>query len=127
MRLLNRELYGSDLQPVATKCRNEYQSARPFPNIWFPNFFDEKCLSEILDEFPDLSEGTHIEFQTPNEIKLASKGEYRFPERTKRFMHLLNSQPFLEFLQELTGIKEVLLPDPCFEGGDFTRSDPGAC
>ena len=31
----------------------------------------------------------------------------------------LNSQIFLEFLQELTGIKEALIPDPYFEGGGF--------
>ncbi|MBI1224865.1 MAG: 2OG-Fe(II) oxygenase [Bacteroidetes bacterium] len=32
-------------------------------------------------------------------------------------MHFLNSQPFLEFLQNLTGIEETLVPDPYFEGG----------
>jgi Rps23 Pro-64 3,4-dihydroxylase Tpa1-like proline 4-hydroxylase len=29
----------------------------------------------------------------------------------------MNSEPFLRFLQELTGIKETLIPDPYFEGG----------
>ena len=40
-------------------------------------------------------------------------------------MHFLNSQPFLEFLQQLTGIKETLIPDPYFEGGGFHEIKPG--
>src|SRR3546814_12941333 len=32
-------------------------------------------------------------------------------------MHFLNSQPFLEFLQQLTGIQEPLIGDPYFVGG----------
>ena len=124
MKVLN-EIYGNDLQAVAAKYKEEYQNGKPFPNISFPNFFNEDYLSEILEEFPDLSKGNHIKYQNPNEIKLASKGEYRFPEKTRRFMHLLNSQPFLEFLQELTGIEEVLLPDPYFEGGGFHQIKPG--
>lgn len=32
-------------------------------------------------------------------------------------MHFLNSEPFLEFLQILTGIKEPLIGDPYFIGG----------
>ncbi|MCB9285156.1 MAG: 2OG-Fe(II) oxygenase [Lewinellaceae bacterium] len=40
-------------------------------------------------------------------------------------MHLLNSQPFLEFLQNLTGIKETLIPDPYFEGGGYHQIKPG--
>jgi Rps23 Pro-64 3,4-dihydroxylase Tpa1-like proline 4-hydroxylase len=40
-------------------------------------------------------------------------------------VHFLNSQPFLEFLQQLTGIKETLIPDPYFEGGGFHEIKPG--
>ena len=123
MKILNKQY--SSLKEVAAKYKEAYQNADPFPNIYFNDFFDEDYLSEILDEFPDLSKDKHIKFQNPNEIKLASKGEYRFPEKTKRFMHLLNSQPFLEFLQELTGIEEILVPDPYFEGGGFHQIKPG--
>jgi len=40
-------------------------------------------------------------------------------------VHYLNSQPFLEFLQELSGIEEVLMPDPYFEGGGYHEIKPG--
>ncbi|MFD2145322.1 hypothetical protein [Mucilaginibacter antarcticus] len=42
-------------------------------------------------------------------------------------MHYLNSQPVLEFLQELTGIKETLLPDPYLLGGDITKLNRAVC
>lgn len=39
-------------------------------------------------------------------------------------MHYLNSQPFLEFLSNLTGI-ENLIPDPFFDGGGCHQIQPG--
>ena len=110
---------------VAKDHHEAYCNAAPFPNIHFENFFDEKKLEEVLAEFPDLSKGDQIKFNNPNEIKLASKGEHRFGDKTRKFMHYLNSQPFLEFLQELTNIEETLLPDPYFEGGGCHESKAG--
>jgi Rps23 Pro-64 3,4-dihydroxylase Tpa1-like proline 4-hydroxylase len=66
-----------------------------------------------------------IHYSNPNENKYATKGEYRFGPNTKHLVHFLNSQPFLEFLQEMTGIKETLIPDPYFEGGGFHEIKPG--
>jgi Rps23 Pro-64 3,4-dihydroxylase Tpa1-like proline 4-hydroxylase len=40
-------------------------------------------------------------------------------------MHFLNSEPFLMFLQKLTGIEETLMPDPYFVGGGFHEIKPG--
>ena len=98
--------------------REEYASALPFPHICFQNFFNTSVLRNILEEFPELGgEKQDVFYANPNEKKYASKGEYRFGKNTKEFMHFLNSQPFLEFLQKLTGIKETLIPDPYFEGG----------
>lgn len=64
-------------------------------------------------------------YDNPNERKHASKGEHVFRKRTKKLVHFLNSQPFLDFLQKLTGIKETLVPDPYLEGGGFHEIKPG--
>lgn len=114
-----------DLQAVAQQYKNHYQSAEPFPNIYFENFFNPAVLDAVLDEFPNLEGKDDIRYHTPNEIKLASKGERRFGTVTKAFTHFLNSEPFLLFLQELTGIEETLTPDPYFEGGGFHQTKPG--
>lgn len=107
------------------KARNEeYVTGDPFPNIYFDNFFNAEMLKDILNEFPDLTQKADIKFNDPNQVKLASKGEYRFGPKTKFFMHYLNSQPFLEFLSELSGIQN-LIPDPFFDGGGCHQIQPG--
>lgn len=108
-----------ELPDMGAGKHSEYRDAKPFPHIWFDDFFNADALREVLSEFPEL-EGKgkgEVHYANPNESKYASKGEYRFGPATLSFMHFLNSQPFLEFLQNLTGIKETLLPDPYFEGG----------
>lgn len=114
-----------DLQKVAAHYKSAYALADPFPNITFSEFFNPEMLDEILEEFPDLKKKGDIKFNNPNEVKLASKGEGKFGPKTKQFVHFLNSEPFLDFLQELTGIQEVLLPDPYFEGGGLHETKPG--
>tara|TARA_B110001450_G_C17517800_1_gene439245 strand:- start:2 stop:859 length:858 start_codon:yes stop_codon:yes gene_type:complete len=103
------------------KARNhadEYKNASPFPNISFDNFFNPEYLNKVLDEFPDLSAIKESQkFANPKEIKLAGKGEQFFGSETKKLMHFLNSEPFLQFLQIITGIKEPLISDPYFLGG----------
>lgn len=115
----------ANLRELAQECKAEYQSARPFPYIYFDNFFDPEFLSSVLDEFPDLEKKKEIHYSNPNEEKLATRGEYSFQENTRKLVHYLNSQPFLEFLNEMTGIKETLVPDPYFEGGGFHQIKPG--
>lgn len=106
--------------------KEKYTSSPPFPNIYFDDFFKPEILKEILSELPDLgSDKKDIFYANPNEVKYASKGEYRFGPKTKAFMHFMNSQPFLEFLQELTGIEETLIPDPYYEGGGFHQIKSG--
>ena len=123
MEYLNQDAQG--LMEFAKQHHSQYCDAAPFPNISFPNFFKAEKLDEILDEFPDLTKGDQLKYLNPNENKLASKGEYKFGPKLKNFMHFMNSQPFLEFLQELTNIDEPLIPDPYFEGGGCHESQAG--
>jgi len=113
-----------ELKAFAKSKNEEYVHADPFPNIYFDDFFIPEKLKEVLNEFPDLTKGADLKFHDPNQIKLASKGEYRFGPKTLEFMHFLNSQPFLEFLTDLTGI-ENLIPDPFFDGGGCHQIQPG--
>jgi Rps23 Pro-64 3,4-dihydroxylase Tpa1-like proline 4-hydroxylase len=124
MNFLNSEI--KDLKQLGKDKQAEYLNAEPFPNIVFEDFFNEEMLSKVLNDFPDLSKKTDvINYDNHNEKKLAAKGEKHFSDTTKSFIHYLNSQPVLEFLQELTGIKETLLPDPYLEGGGYHEIKPG--
>lgn len=114
-----------DLIEFGTQKHEEYANAHPFPNIYFDNFFDEDSLRKVLAEFPELGKKGDIHYENPNESKYASKGEFRFGPQSKALAHFMNSQPFLMFLQNLTGIKEALVPDPYFEGGGFHQIKSG--
>ncbi|WP_428331691.1 2OG-Fe(II) oxygenase [Mucilaginibacter sp.] len=123
MDYLNKKI---DLKRLATERKLEYQNAEPFSNIVFHDFFNPEMLDAVLAEFPDLSLTKNIEkFDDYNQKKLATKGEASFGEVTKLLVHYLNSEPFLEFIQELTGIKEKLISDPYFEGGGYHEIKPG--
>lgn len=106
-----------DLTTIAKLYANEYKAAEPFPNIHFRDFFDPAMLESVLNEFPDLSDRNSISYKNQKEIKLAGKGEQNFGDETRDLMHFLNSEPFLNFLQILTGIEETLTGDPYFSGG----------
>ena len=122
--MLNPEY--KDLPKLAAEKKAVYQNAHPFPNISFDNFFAPDFLRSVLAEFPNLNkEKGDIYYENPNEKKHATKGDASFRDNTRRLVYYLNSQPFLEFLQELTGIEETLMPDPYFIGGGFHEIKPG--
>ena len=104
----------------------DYMSAQPYPHIVFDDFFNREMLDTVLAQTPSLmrADGEVIRFSNRNEEKLASKGEQQFGETTKQFIRFLNSEPFLNFLENLTGITQ-LLPDPHFEGGGHHEILPG--
>lgn len=121
-KILNRNF--TELIDLAKENYEKYKGADPFPSIYFDDFFNEDFLAEVLEEFPNLGAKGDIQYNNPNEIKLASRGEERFGPKTKVLMHFLNSEPFLNFLTELSGI-ENLIADPYFEGGGCHQIKPG--
>lgn len=124
MNYLNPNI--KDIKQLGIDKQNEYLNAEPFPNIVIDNFFNEEILSQVLADFPDLSTKQEVKaYDNHNEKKLEAKGEKYFSDVTKGLVHFLNSQPVLEFLQQLTGIKETLLPDPYLVGGGYHEIKPG--
>lgn len=112
------------LNKVAETNREKYISGNPFPHIYIDNLFDEEILNEVLKEFPSADGIDWVKFNNPNEKKLASRDELQFGAFTRSFIHILNSKPFLTFLEKLTGI-ENLIPDPSLEGGGLHQILPG--
>jgi len=104
------------LQDLAKQHRDAYVTGKPFPHIYMDNVFPEEVLNRVLEEFPNSKQIDWQRYQNNNEVKLASRNEMEFGSFTRHFIHLLNSRPFLDFLEHLTGIKN-LIPDPSLEGG----------
>ena len=103
-------------QKIAKEKRDQYITAQPFPHIVLDDMFPEAILNAIIHEFPNSNQVDWIRFKDKNQVKLACNNEEEFGVNTRQFIHVLNSKPFLEFLEELTGIRE-LIPDPKLVGG----------
>jgi len=97
----------------------EYINNKPFPHIVIHNLFDNDRLKEIVSEFPSMEKNMEdkvgkttvrkLSFREPNKIDLMTT-------KTQKFCRELNDKPFLSFLEELTGIKD-LIADDTYEGG----------
>ena len=115
-----------NLELLSNSLKKKYLVAEPFPNIEINNFFDPNFLEKILKEFPDLSilEKTN-KYINKNEIKYANNQYDLFPKTIKNFIDFLNSQVFLQFIQNITSIKENLIADKELNGGGLHEIKKG--
>ncbi|AXC14322.1 hypothetical protein ACPOL_5066 [Acidisarcina polymorpha] len=93
-----------------------YQGASPYPHIVLKDFFDAKTVQEVAEEVKSFDF-----FDGEKDFYGAKKKRYcgsydKFPPKTKAFIDYCNSQPFMTFLEEMTG-EHGLVADPYFEGG----------
>lgn len=112
------------LNDLATKYRDDYSKAQPFPHIVIDNFLPESVLENVLKEFPKVGSIDWQKFDNSAEKKLASKVELQMGEATRFLLYQLNSSVFINFLETLTGISG-LIPDPHFEGGGLHQIERG--
>ena len=116
-----------NLTKISEENSEKFTLNKPFPFICFENFFDEKYLESIINDFPNLSntKSTH-EFDTPRDKKkFVTNPGFDYPPKINELFNFLNSYNFLQFLQKLTGIKETLIPDPYFSGGGLHEIKKG--
>lgn len=117
---------------LASKLKTQYQKGYPYPYIIFDNFFDNSILEKAHSEIQnyqhwgfDVSQGEMEvnKFNSPWCEENIKDLETNAP--ISRFiLKYLYSQPVLDFLSELTGIKG-LLPDPTFYGGGIHKINTG--
>ncbi len=124
MQELLSDSYAAKLRGLAEKNAEKYQSAHPFPFIYFDDFLPESVAEAALNEYPQPKQLSWESFNNPNEKKLAFDAVEKLPQADRDVLYFLNSRPFLQFLEILTGIKG-LVPDPYFEGGGLHQIVPG--
>jgi hypothetical protein len=106
----------SRLAELAAEQRENYPKASPYPHVVIDGVFSQDLLDQILEEFPPHESAQWKRYSNPREMKLELKSEMHWGPVTRAFMGYLNSGPFLNFLSQLTRIKN-LLPDPYYDGG----------
>lgn len=115
-KILTKSL--SSIKKFVLKNKNIYKNAKPYPHIVIKNFFTKNFLNKVVKEFPNLSEiESSINYHNKNEVKFANNNKKCFKKNTKKMFKYLNSKNFLNFLQDLSSIKEKLLADTHLNGG----------
>ena len=108
----NEELFSK-----ANKFKEKYTSAIPFPHIVLDDFFNEKSLDLLIENFPKNSNEYNSQFNNKSEKKLTLNNPKQFSDENNNFINFLNSFIFTNFLQIITNINETLVPDPYLVGG----------
>src|SRR5579863_1874693 len=73
----------NDLLSVGREAHAAYDAAQPYPHICLDNFLDAGLVARVAGEFPELGEEKDMRFNDPNQLKAASRGEYRFGPATR--------------------------------------------
>lgn len=116
-----------DTEAMKTKgleLQEKYRAASPFPHIVIDDFLPASILDLCLEQFPKTADPDSRTFDRDQErYKTSYNPDYLSPE-IRSFFYSLNSRPFVQFLENLTGIKG-LIPDPFFIGGGFHETRNG--
>lgn len=98
-----------------------YQSAAPFPHIAFEDFLNPAIVSDAIAEFPSVASDEWKAYAHVNERKFSNTDPESWGPTLKSILAVLNSDEFVAFVSELTGI-EGLFADPSLEGGGLHQS-----
>ena len=112
-----------NLLKIGKKYNNKYNSQSPYPHIVLDNFFNEKLLDDVVNEF-DLNTKNKVLFNNPNERKITLNKWNDFGHSTYKFLKYLNGKNFVTFLEHLTKIKN-LVSDNYLEGGGLHQVNKG--
>jgi len=119
----NQLLPVEKLTEIAEKQASSYQLASPFAHGVYDDVFDPELLDKVIEEFEE-GEKQWREFDTKYEKKYQMNKDINLQPVTRALIHNLNSEPFLSFLENLTGI-EGLIPDPYLEGAGLHKIPRG--
>ena len=98
-----------------------YNNAEPFAHISFNNLFEAEKLKDVAQEFPTMERLMSDKSGRTTQKKLTYKTKHgkilnKLQPKTKAFCEFMNSPEMLKWLEDLTGIKN-LIADDTFEGG----------
>lgn len=110
--------------------KTQYATEYPFPHTVIDNFMNETFLNKAIGQLNqvdwgydegEVSEGHQVKkLYSPHKVGMWN----HMPEHVSNVLDFLNSAEVLKYLEDLTGIKD-LIPDPEFYGGGLHRIQTG--
>ncbi|HLX85631.1 MAG TPA: 2OG-Fe(II) oxygenase [Terriglobales bacterium] len=104
--------------------RRQFRDNQPYPHVHLKDFLDREVAAEISSEFPDMATDAWTRYKHQNENKLGLAKREMFPQLLGEVVDELNSDAFVHWLSELTGIPK-LVSDDMLEGGGLHQSTTG--
>lgn len=119
------------LTKIATQYKAEYAAATPFPHIAIDNIFPVRFLEQVINENPEsltkdgCLKSAKVCFQESTQRKKSAvEREDMMGVHTKILFSAMKSSNFIHFLEELTGIEQII-PDPHYRGSGLHIIGPG--
>jgi len=113
------------LDRLARRYRPGYLTADPFPHIVIDDFFpDPSILDRVAAEFPPPDNRAWRHHTHQHSRKRALNDVTQMGPDTLRVLLHANASPFVDFLEQLTGI-DCLVSDPHLVGGGIHEIERG--
>ena len=103
------------------ELKENYRNAVPYSHIMLEDFMDPAAAQKTHDAFPSVKDDGWTHYVHFNEKKHGLNKLALLPEFTQEVIQTFNSERFLDWLEELTGIKG-LQKDDMLEGGGLHQS-----
>lgn len=129
---LHRAVSPKKLNQLSSKYKQSYASAQPFPHVTIDDIFPNSILQKVNSEHPEsivggngcISGSTECFQQAYENLKSAVDNEERMGTYTRILFSFLKSSIFTKFLQDISGIAD-LIPDPHFRGSGLHFTSTG--
>lgn len=105
-------MYFNQSDQIISKFEN------PFDHFVIDNFLEINWARLLSNDFLDYNDSNWFYYDTPLENKRTLNDYHRFPKETYKFLQYLNSTQFIQYLENLTGIKN-LYPDYGLHGAGW--------
>jgi hypothetical protein len=102
-----------------------FDRADPFPYVTLDNFLPVDVLHRVVEDFPAPEQHPDwVRVTRDTAIKLSESRESMMGPAVRHLLAQFNSAVFVEFVEQVTGIRH-LVPDPTYFGGGMHQIQPG--
>lgn len=113
-----------DLETLAKNLYNEFVDSKPFNHLIIDDLFTNDLIVKLKQNFPNKNDKIWWEYDNPLEKKLAFNAVNELDEIYSLFFSFVNSKEFITFLENLSGLKN-LISDPTLRGGGLHQTLKG--
>lgn len=112
------------MKELGKDLHEAYAAADPFPHIVIDDFLPQTVADYVHEHFPTQLDSDGREFDRDQERFKRSYNPDHLPPRLRSLFYTFNARPFIQVVQNITGIKG-LIPDPYFLGAGLHEISTG--